>query len=97
MGTFVVQHEWDTKRSPAVQQVISSMVKQASADKLPKGYTLLNLFVEKNEMKAYCVWNAPSKGDLVHLLDQLDPSDHTVKETDCLFTADKVVSPSISA
>ncbi len=97
MGTFVVQHEWEPRRSEEVKRVVSGIIAQASGKKLPKGYELVSVFLNTNEPKAYCFWNAPSKSELEGLLHQVNPpTTHTVKETQGIYGLDRIANPSFS-
>lgn len=97
MGTFVVQHEWEPRRSDEVKRVVSGIIEQAAGKKLPKGYELLNVFLNMEEPKAYCFWNAPSRSELEGLLRQVNPTTtHIVKETQGLYGFDKIANPTFS-
>lgn len=84
--TFVVQHEWDGARTNEVVPVVSGIIENSKAGKLPKGFNLLGVMLSKDSPKAYCVWRSESKQALEKLLASVNPpTKHTVSEFDAIY------------
>ena len=84
--TFVVQHEWDSAKTGEVVPVVSKIIENAQAGKLPSGFSLLGVMLSKEAAKACCVWQSESKSSLEGLLASVNPpTRHTVAEFDRVF------------
>ncbi len=83
---FVVQHEWDSAKTREVVPVVSKIIENAQAGKLPAGFKLLGVMLSKEAPKAYCVWQSESKSSLENLLASVKPpTRHTVSEFEGIY------------
>lgn len=84
--TFVVQHEWDSAKTSEVVPVVSKIIENSKAGKLPKGFNLLGVMLSKEAPRAYCVWQSESKASLEQLLASVNPpTRHSVSEFDAIY------------
>jgi hypothetical protein len=84
--TYVVQHEWDSEKTDQVMPVVSGIIENSKAGKLPKGFSLVSVMLSKDSPKAYCVWQSESKEALEHLLASVNPpTRHTVNEFETVY------------
>lgn len=88
--TFVVQHEWDGSKSGEVVPVVSKIIQDAQAGKLPAGFNLLGVMLSKEAPKACCFWQTESRASLEGLLSSVNPpTRHSVSEFDPVFGFEK--------
>jgi hypothetical protein len=91
MGTYLVQHEWETSKSNDVKAIVSTIVENDRTGKLPRGYSLLGVMLSKDQPRAYCVWEAESKSGLEGLLKSVNPpTRNSVQPFDILYGVSKV-------
>ena len=90
MGIYLVQHEWDPNRSNEVKSIVSQIIENDRAGRLPKGFGLLGAMVSKEEPKAFCVWEAESKSGLEGLLKSVNPpTRNSIRPVDVLYGVSK--------
>ncbi|HZW56672.1 MAG TPA: hypothetical protein VFF30_10330 [Nitrososphaerales archaeon] len=90
MGIYLVQHEWEANRSNEVKSIVSQIIENDRAGKLPAGYGLLGVMLSKDEPRAYCVWEAESKSGLEGLLKSVNPpTRNSVQPFDVLYGVSK--------
>jgi len=88
--TYVVQHEWDSAKTSEVVPVVSKIIEDSKAGKLPKGFNLLGVMISKEAPEAYCVWQSESKASLESLLASVNPpTKHSVSEFDAIYGISK--------
>ncbi len=86
MQTYLVSHEWDVARSEEVKNIVSGIIDKERNSSLPEGFHLLGVMLSSGEPKAYCIWQAASKQELVSLLSSVNPpTTHSVDEYQILF------------
>jgi hypothetical protein len=90
MGTYLVQHEWETSKSNEVKSIVSQVVENDRTGKLPHGYNLLSVMLSKDEPRAFCLWQAESKSGLEGLLKSVNPpTRNSVQPFDVLYGVSK--------
>lgn len=78
-------------RSEEAKSLISKTVEMAASEKLPSGYHLLSVVLNKDDRCAECVWEAPGRLELENLVDSMEPPTiHTLSEAQVLYGLEKV-------
>lgn len=90
MGTYLVQHEWEVERSEDVKAIVSAIIENDRAGKLPPGYNLLGVMLSKDQPRAQCVWEAESRSGLEGLLKSVNPPTRSsIQPFDILYGVSK--------
>jgi len=91
MATFLIEHRWDEGRSEEAKSLVSKIVDMAATGKLPRGYRLLNVVLNKEDRCAECLWEAPSRSELENLVKSMNPPTiHTLSEAQILYGLDRL-------
>ncbi len=91
MTTYLIEHRWDEGRSVEAKALVSKIIDMAASKKLPTGYRLLNVVLNKEDRCAECVWEAPSKTELESLVKSMNPPTiHTLSEAQVLYGLERV-------
>jgi muconolactone delta-isomerase len=86
MADLIVQHVWKQENADAAFATVKSIISMAQSGKLPAGYALQSVHVVSGDHRAFCTWQAPSKGALEQLVAQVNPpTEHTVFEVQRAF------------
>ena len=92
MGIYLVEHEWETSRSNDVKSVVSQIIENDRAVKLPHGYGLLGVMLSYDKPNAFCVWEAESRSGQEGLLKSVNPpTRNSIQSFDVLYGVSKPV------
>jgi hypothetical protein len=91
MPTFLIEHRWEERRSEEAKALVAKIIDMAASEKLPSGYQLLNVVLNKDDRCAECVWEAPGRAELESLVDSMKPPTmHTLSAAQVLYGLEKV-------
>ncbi len=81
MADLIVQHTWKPENAEAAFATVKSIIGMAQSGTLPEGYALKGVNLVSGDRRAFCTWEAPSKGALEQLVAQVNPpTEHVVYE-----------------
>lgn len=91
MTTYLVEHRWEERRSEEAKSLVSKIIGMAASKKLPGGYRLLDVVLNRDNRRAECVWEAPGRSELANLLESMKPpTEHAISEVQVLYGMEKV-------
>lgn len=91
MAFYLVEHEWERKKSQEVQSVVGGIIEKERKRQLPEGHQLIGIMLSASEPKALCLWQSKSKEELEQLLQSINlPTKYSIMEYQILFGVSKV-------
>jgi hypothetical protein len=91
MPTFLIEHRWEERRSEEAKSLVAKIVDMAASEKLPSGYQLLNVVLNKDDRCAECVWEAPGRSELEEFVDSMKPPTvHTLSGAQVVYGLERV-------